>query len=352
MSEPDLLATPLRYFACVAEHGSFTAAARELHVSQPSLSVAVKKLEEALGTALLHRGRQGVTPTRAGEILLEHTRQADRTLEAAKEELLALETEPRGKFTLGAHESLAAYLLPGFMARFLERHPKIELSLHNGNSRDVEQAVVERRIDVGLVVNPTRHPDCVVVDLFEDRVGFVVASALRRREKGSASALIGRVPLVHVPVLRQTQYLLGALAKTGVEPPSQLTCSSMELVKSLVLDGVGVGVLPFRVASHGVSAGRLVRLGDSLPVFSDIISLVRRYDLPMTAGARVLVDGLREHGAAMPPLDDVLETDAGRSIPTHSTPRSTRAQPTKAQSTKAQSPKAQSTKKKPRPKRH
>jgi DNA-binding transcriptional LysR family regulator len=309
VSEPDLLATPLRYFACVAEHGSFTAAARELHVSQPSLSVAVKKLEEALGAPLLHRGRQGVTLTRAGEILLEHTRQADRALEAAKEELLALETEPRGKFTLGAHESLAAYFLPGFMARFLERYPKVELSLHNGNSRDVERAVVERRIDVGLVVNPSRHPDCVVVDLFEDRVGFVVTSALRRRARGSAHDLIARVPLVHVPVLRQTQYLLGALATAGLEPPSQLTCSSMELVKSLVLDGVGVGVLPFRVAGHGVSSGRLVQL-DSLPVFSDLISLVRRFDLPMTAGARVLVDGLREHGAAMPPLDVVLESDA------------------------------------------
>jgi len=63
-----LLATPLRYFARIAELGSFTAAARELRVSQPSLSVAVRKLEEALGAPLLHRSRQGVTLTRAGEV--------------------------------------------------------------------------------------------------------------------------------------------------------------------------------------------------------------------------------------------------------------------------------------------
>lgn len=84
MSELDLLSTPLRYFQHVAERGSFTVAARELHVSQPSLSVAVRKLEEALGAVLLHRSRQGVTLTRAGEILLEHTRQAGRSLEMAK----------------------------------------------------------------------------------------------------------------------------------------------------------------------------------------------------------------------------------------------------------------------------
>ena len=87
--------------------------------------------------------------------------------------------------------------------------------------------------------------------------------------------------------------------------PSQLSCSSMELVKSLVLDGVGVGILPFRVAGHGVSGGRLVRL-EGLPVFDDTITLVRRYDMPMTAGARALLDELKAHGAGMPRLSDVL----------------------------------------------
>jgi DNA-binding transcriptional LysR family regulator len=305
VSEPDLLATPLRYFIRIAELGSFTAAARDLRVSQPSLSVALRKLEEALETPLLHRSRQGVTLTRAGELLLERARQADRALRAAKDELAALETEARGRFTLGAHESLAAYLLPRFMARFLGKHPKVELALWNGNSRDVEQAVVERRIDVGIVVNPLRHPDCVVHELFVDRVGFVVSAALGRRA-ASAVELLHQHPIVHVPVLRQSQHLLAALSTSGIAVQSQLGCSSMELVKNLVLDGVGVGILPYRVATHGVSAGRLVHLGESLPVFEDVITLVRRYDLPMTAGARALIDGLREHGASMPDVPELL----------------------------------------------
>lgn len=311
MPESDLLATPLRYFARIAELGSFTAAARDLTVSQPSLSVAVRKLEEALGAPLFHRSRQGVTLTRAGEILLDRTRQADRALEAAKDEMLALETEPRGRFTVGSHESLAAYLLPRFMARFLERFPEVELALWNGNSRDVERAVVERRIDLGFVVNPERHPDCVISELFTDRVGFVVSAPLLRKQPAH-ERLLREVPLIHVPALKQTQYLLGALASAGIAPPSQLSCSSMELVKSLVLDGVGVGVLPYRVASHGVSAGRLVHLGERLPVFDDVITLVRRYDLPMTAGARALLDALREHGDSMPALPELLRPEPRR----------------------------------------
>ena len=311
MSSPtELLSAQLRYFARVAELGSFTAAARVLHVSQPSLSVAVKKLEEALGTTLLHRSRQGVSPTRAGTILLEHTRAAERTLAAACEQLESLGTDPRGRFVLGAHESLAAYLLPTFMARFLRAYPNIELSLFNGNSRDVERRVVERRLDIGLVVNPQGHPDTVIVELFDDRVGFVSAASLLRRSKARPEDLLAGVPLIVVPELIQSQYLVGALAHRGIEPPSTLECSSMELVKSLVLDGVGVGILPYRVASYGVNRRRLVHFGEALPTFDDTITLVRRLDLPSTAGARALIDALRAHGKAMPSLRDVLDSSA------------------------------------------
>lgn len=300
MPEP-LVSAPLSYFVAVAEHGSVTAAAKAMHISQPSLSVAVKKLEEEVGAQLLHRSRRGVTLTRAGELLLSRARQAQQVLGAARDELRALETEPRGRFVLGCHESLGTYVLPGFMGRFLGRHPGIELRLMNANSREVEQAIVERRVDVGLVVNPARHPDCVVQPLFEDTVTFLVASALRRRRKRPQD-LLSSHPLLHVPELHQTRQLLDALRNAGIEVQRQIACSSMELVKSLVLDGAGVGVLPYRVATHGVAAGRLLPLARGLPVYGDRITLVRRADLPKTAGARALLDSLLAHGRSLPEL--------------------------------------------------
>jgi DNA-binding transcriptional LysR family regulator len=72
----------------------------------------------------------------------------------------------------------------------------------------------------------------------------------------------------------------------------------MELVKSLVLDGVGVGILPRRVAAHGVTKGRLSSL-EGTPYFDDTITLVRRYDLHQTRGARVLTQELEAHAQAM-----------------------------------------------------
>ncbi len=302
LSEQTLSSVALGYFLQVAELGSFTAAARATGISQPSLSVAIQKLEEELGTQLFVRGRRGVVATATGEALVRHARHVMRTLELAREEIHALETEPRGHFTIGCHESLAAYFFPGFMGSFLRRYPGIQITLANKNSRDVEHAVVERTVDIGLVVNPEGHPECVVTPLFDDSVQLLVAGSLREVEP---EELLAQYPLVCVPVLRQVQYILGALQQAGHAKLRFLPCSSMELVKSLVIDGVGVGVLPFRVATYGVAKGKLAALGAPMPRFDDKIALVRRYDMHQTQSARLLLDGLRDHGRAMPTLDSL-----------------------------------------------
>jgi len=296
-----LLDPSLGYFVEVASRGSFSAAAKALRVSQPSVSVAVKKLEERLEAVLFHRHARGVSLTPAGERLLRRAREADRALSAARDEIETLQTEPRGSYLLGCHESLGTYLLPGFMGRFLDRYPDIELSLLNANSREIEHGIVERAVDVGLVVNPNEHPDCVVRDLFADRVTFVVARKLARQVRNPITLLTER-PLFHVPALRQTQVLLAELESSDVRIGRMVACSSMELVKSLVLDAAGVGVLPYRVAAHGVAEGRLRPLSKKLPGFDDRITLVWRADAPMTAGLRKVIDGLLAHGRAMPRL--------------------------------------------------
>ena len=293
MSEALELESALGHFLAVVEHGSFTAAAKAQHVSQPSLSVAVRKLEERLGTPLLHRHARGVEPTRAGRILVERSRQARGALEAAGDEIAALLSEPRGRYRLGCHESLGAYFLPGFMGPFLERYPGIELNLFNANSVQVEEAIVAREIDLGLVVNPGRHPDTVVQPLFDDQVLFVAARRRVRSFESDEDAL-QELPLLHVPAIRQTQHLLGTLRQRDLAPRREIACSSMALVKSLVLDGTGVGVLPWRVAVHGVAKGRLRAL--DLPRYDDHIALVWRADAPSTAALEELRRGIRAHG--------------------------------------------------------
>ncbi|MFK8002533.1 MAG: LysR family transcriptional regulator [Polyangiales bacterium] len=304
MSDAPTLESPLLYFLAVVENGSFSSAARAIGISQPSLSVAVRRLEERLGTQLLHRESRGASPTRAGQVLALRVQESIALLGRAKDEIDALDGEPRGHYNIGVHESLGAYFLPGFMGEFVMRHPRVELGLFNAPSRDVETAILERRVDLGLVVNPVRHPDSVVSGLFDDVVVLVVASKLRKQWK-TTKELLAETPLLHVPSIVQTQAVLQGLGRDGYVVPRRVACSSMALVKNLVLGATGVGILPWRVATHGVPAKRIELVDPKLPSYRDHIALVRRADAPMTRTLRLLLDGLKAHGktvAALPKL--------------------------------------------------
>lgn len=284
-----LLPAPLRYFLAIAEHGTYTGAAKHLGMSQPALTAAMNALEKELGTTLFLRTARGATLTATGTELVLHARGLLQRTSELRHAISDLEGAPRGRFVLGCHESLGAYFLPGFARRFLPAHPAIEISLWNGNSRDVLSAIVARTVDVGIVVNPEPHPDCVIVPLFADRVELLARASLVKRGAVSPS-----LPLLYVPVLSQTQWILSRLPEP-LKVRRHLACSSMELVKSLMLDGAGIGILPRRVARHGVPQKTLTAL-TSAPGFDDRIALVRRADLHETRAARLLLDALKARG--------------------------------------------------------
>src|SRR4030088_3438435 len=124
----------LRYFVSVAETGKFTAAARDLHVAQPSVSKQVRKLESELGAALLERRRTGVALTDAGAILLPWAKRVLADLDGARSEVAGLATLERGRLSVGATPSLSTVLLPRVLAAFHSEHPGITLTMAEAGS--------------------------------------------------------------------------------------------------------------------------------------------------------------------------------------------------------------------------
>lgn len=296
----------LRYFLAITESGSITGAARTLSVSQPTLTVAIQKLEEELKTTLFLRGRGGVVLTRTGEELLDHARDALGILGRVEQRIAGLEQDLVGHFVIGCHESLGAYFLPGFLKDFLKAAPTIEISLWNGTSAAVTDAVVERKVDFGLVVNPRPHASLVLTELFDDAMDLFVENSLRPPEdvRHSERSFLWAVdklklgPLIYAGRVAQCQDLIDRLGAEQMLPIRRLSCGDLELVKSLGLAGVGVCMLPRRVAAYG-HEGRLVRLHPALPFFPDIISLVYRADNHRTRGALFLKDALVRHGRGL-----------------------------------------------------
>lgn len=312
----------LRYFREIVRLGSMTAAARALGVSQPRLSVAVRKLEEHYATTLLLRHRSGVSLTETGSELLRHIDEVFAVLDRASASISGLEDELVGRFVLGCHESLGAYFLPHFMPGLLRTAPEVTLTLHNASSARVRQAVIERETHFGLVVNPEPHDELVMTPLFRDAVDIfvsaqspVVQQSLGPEIVGGAAfyadqhcattssdlacELLRKGPLIFAGRVQECQELLGQLAERDVVPEKLLSCGDFELVKSLALADVGVALLPRRIAAYN-HPGALRRLCGDLPMFRDEIILVYRADLPKTRAARFVKDALVQSASEMP----------------------------------------------------
>ena len=301
-----------------------TAAAKALHVSQPTLTVAMQNLEEELATQLLVRERSGVRLTVTGEELLKYANDVFQLLDRAAQRIKGLESDDEGTFVIGCHESLGAYFLPDFMARFLRDHPRIELLISNESSAMVRESVIERRVQFGLVVNPHPHPDLVIVELFHDAMDVLVAEDAPPPSRPLTSLVAATPgpsdedaraswvdmgdpafiaakhrllagPLIYAGRVTQCQDLVDQLAAQGLLSTRKLVCGDLELVKSLVLAGIGPALLPRRVAAYG-HEGKLVRLHPKLPFIPVTICLLYRADMHRTKAALRVKDELVAYG--------------------------------------------------------
>ncbi|HSC89991.1 MAG TPA: LysR substrate-binding domain-containing protein [Polyangiaceae bacterium] len=191
----DLLLT--RSLLAVAEHGTIGEAASRLGVSQSALSRRIQQLEEELGAELLERSGRGVTLTEAGRLAVaEGTVLVERygRLQTMVREHLELDA---GTVRIGGGATAVSYLLPGAMARFRKKHPGIRFRLEEAGSRHVETALLEERIDLGIVTLPVQTKEVDVMPLSRDRFVLVASAdhALASRRRVRAEELDG-LPLI------------------------------------------------------------------------------------------------------------------------------------------------------------
>jgi DNA-binding transcriptional LysR family regulator len=273
----------------VAHVGNLSRAAERLGIAQPSLSAAMKRLEEALDTTLLLRGRTGVQLTKAGEELRRKGRLLLLQWEQLRGEVKKRETAVSGQYVIGCHPSVALYTLPLFLPGLVAQHPELEVKLVHDLSRRVVEHVVSFEVDFGLAINPVRHPDLVITRLCTDEVTFWTASPPSPTQVMDPE----RGVLVCDPELMQTQRLLKGLARHATGFRRVVTSGSLEVVAELTAAGVGVGLLPRRVATRP-GGPRLVPLDQRLPAHPDTLCLVYRADMQRTPGAATLIQAIKQ----------------------------------------------------------
>ncbi len=264
--------TDIKYIIEVANTLNLSRASERLGISQPSLTLAVQRLEDSIGTKILTRSNKGVIFTQAGKQLITHAKHLLQTWDQLRTNALASILEVQGTYTIGCHPSVALYTLSGFLPRFMEQHPKVEIQLKHDLSRRIAEEVISSSIDIGVAVNPVKHPDLIISKICNDEVAFWSNGENRPNlDIDSGSAV-----LICDSALIQTQNLLRQIKKHKINIGRVIESNNLDVITDLVGNGCGIGILPTRVAQSSKSK-KLKKLSNS-PIFKDEICLLMRVE--------------------------------------------------------------------------
>lgn len=154
--------TQLQVFVKVVELGSFTKAARVLNMTQPAVSHAISSVESELGVTLIIRDkRKGLILTDVGTRILVHFREILSGVEKIEQEVAMEKGHEVGTIRIGSFPSASAYFLPKMINIFREKYPNLELVLYEGTLKEVEEWLLSRVIDVGIVILPNKEMEIV-----------------------------------------------------------------------------------------------------------------------------------------------------------------------------------------------
>ncbi|MDR0907668.1 MAG: hydrogen peroxide-inducible genes activator [Rikenellaceae bacterium] len=159
----------LEYLLAVANCGSFSLAAEQCFVTQPSLSMQIKNLEEELGVVLLDRTKKPVIVTEIGETVIRNAREAVRAYNYVKESVAEMRGEIAGTLRLGVIPTIAPYLLHKFIPDFIAKYPRVEVEIREMETSQICHALEKDRLDVALVASGTTSEGIMEFELFNDR---------------------------------------------------------------------------------------------------------------------------------------------------------------------------------------
>jgi LysR family transcriptional regulator, hydrogen peroxide-inducible genes activator len=282
----------LQYLVALAETRHFGRAALRCHVSQPTLSAQLRKLEEFLGVSLIERRPRRVGLTPAGEAVVERARRMLRDAEDIRALARASQDPLGGQLKLGLIPTLGPYLLPRVAPRIAKALPKLQLMLHEYQTAPLVERVVQGELDVAILALPADTKGLVTRSLFAE--AFLVAMPEHHRLTARKRLKIGDLAGEKLLLLEEGHCLrdqaLEVCTKAGTEE-QDFRATSLETLRQMVAAGLGITLLP-RLAAEGpfASARGLVVRPFSPPAPSRVIGAAWRRSTSRIAAITAVCD--------------------------------------------------------------
>lgn len=255
----------LEYAVAVDRERHFARAAETCHVTQPTLSMMIQKLEDELGLRLFDRSRQPVSLTREGEVVLERARQILADVSRLKDAVAELRGSVAGEIHIGIIPTLAPYLLPVLLPRLQTHYPTLQLRIHELQTERVHQALRDGTIDLALLATSVdEHPSLSSISLFEEE--FVAYVSPRESVFQKNYILPEDLSLTRLWLLEeghclrgQVQQICALRPKSNEQQKLVYEAGSLETLVNLVDAQGGITVLPC-LATRFLDPQRLDRI--------------------------------------------------------------------------------------------
>ena len=270
----------LRALRAVCRTGGFSAAARELLLTQSAVSNQIRQLEDETGVLLVERIGKSARPTPEGEILLACADDVLAMLNSTLQRIADMRGEVTGRFVFGAGSAPSIYLLPGLLSHFADLHPKVEVELMTGTVRELIPGLVDGSLDMLVAAAPISDPRLDQEPFFEDTQVCILPptdetalTAVRPRDLAGRRLVL---PQRHHRLRENIDAWLEAGCSPADAPPEILDVDLSEALKGFVMAGFGWAIISEIAVTKELGQGLLKALPLSPPLARQLVTVWRR----------------------------------------------------------------------------
>ncbi|MBW5446418.1 LysR family transcriptional regulator [Cohnella sp. CFH 77786] len=276
-----------KVFYWAAKTGSLTQAAKVLYLTQPSVSHAIKQLEDSFGITLFYRNPKGVALTQEGAILYSYIERSQILISLAEEKMAALKNLDSGELRIGGSDSLFKHYLLPYLEDFHEKHPGIKLHLNHGTTPEIITFLKEGKIDLGVVRMPIVDPQLEVTESIQLQDCFVAGA----RYAELKDTVLSLSKLLQYPVILFSRNSRARMAITelfqsyGYPLKPEIEVGSVDLLIEFARKGLGISYVTREFVAKELEEGSLfeIRLEVELPPSHVGIMIMRNMPLSMAA---------------------------------------------------------------------
>jgi len=288
-----------KVFYVTAKNESITAAAKELYVTQPTISHCIQKMEEELGCILFIRGKKGVELTPEGKILYNHVAIACEQIWEAENDLDQLKELEKGEIAIGAGEMTLHHFLFPYIKKYKQKYPSIRLKINNSSTPNMLTAIRENKLDCGILVLPNgyREEELEIRTL----VNFQDIAIAGNEYKELASVRISLKDLISYPIISMEkgtishQMLQNIFTEHHLELKPDIELATTDLIVPMVVNNLGIGFVPEAFAKEALKREKIFQLNLMETIPQRSICLVNKVGKPQSIAAEAFMDCIRDN---------------------------------------------------------